>query len=130
PPPTSHQFVPSQRAILSALTPPMLEKTPPALTLPLGATAIASIEPSLVRPLPSGDHFVPSHFAIRLALTPPASENLPPAYTSPDNAVAIANTGRSKPFDETVPSADQLKPSHLAIRLAEAPPAEVKSPPT
>src|SRR5260370_32198937 len=58
------------------------------------------------------------------AALPPASVNPPPAYRSlPDTA--SANTVPPSPE----PSADQLLPFHLAIRLAALQPAFVKSPP-
>src|SRR2546422_11312392 len=64
-----------------------------------------------------------------VAARPPAVVNCPPAYTLlPDTA--SANTKREEPTPPNPESsADQLLPSHLAIRLAALPPAVVNTPP-
>src|SRR2546428_675283 len=59
-----------------------------------------------------------------LAEPPPAVVNWPPAYRSPPDT-ASAHTVLFIPE----PSAVQLLPFHLAIRLAAPPPAVVKDPP-
>src|SRR5213593_4207952 len=59
-----------------------------------------------------------------LAALPPAVVKSPPAYRSlPDTASAYTTLSIPEP------SADQLLPFHLAIRLAALPPAVVNPPP-
>src|SRR5260221_13308662 len=59
---------------------------------------------------------------------PPAAVNGPPAYKSPPNTASADTTGYwTPPTPES--SADQLIPSHLAMRLAALPPAVAKKPP-
>ena len=68
--------------------------------------------------------------AIQLAGTPPAVANAPPAYSAappPPSYPESARTVKLMP----VPRADQLEPSHFAIRLGlvKAPPAYSAAPP-
>src|SRR5437667_6217154 len=62
---------------------------------------------------------------------PPAVVNPPPAYRSLLDAASAYTFGgeNSSPPPIPDPSAPQLLPSHLAIRLAALPPAVVKLPP-
>src|SRR6266487_4122423 len=80
-------------------------------------------------PEPRADQLLPSHLAMLAAgMPPPVPENTfvnpPPTYRSLPDAASTC-TGPSIPE----PSADQLLPSHLAMKLAAVPPAFVKPPP-
>jgi hypothetical protein len=62
------------------------------------------------------------------ALTPPAVLKLPPATMSPFGSVVRALTKATVVPDQLSPepNADQLVPSHRAMRLALTPPTLVK----
>src|SRR5688572_9487915 len=82
--------------------------------------------------LSSRDQLEPSHLARRLAVMPPAVVKLPPAYRAeppPSSKTASAETVPLRVALSPLPSADQLEPSHFAMRLAATPPAAEKLPP-
>src|SRR5262245_57572396 len=64
--------------------------------------------------------------AICAAATSPATRNEPTTYKSPLLETAMLFTVLERPL----PRADQLPPSHSAMRLAASPPIRVKLPPT
>src|SRR5262245_25529015 len=110
--------------------PPALVKLPPAGRagpVPSSYTARAQAGPS--SPIPNPDQLEPSHFARYLvAGAPPALWNSPPAKSSapPPSSYSARTRGG---LDVPLPSADQVEPSHFAIRFAGTPPALVKKPP-
>jgi len=82
-------------------------------------------------PVPSALQLLPFHLAILLIGVPSAvkRKKFPPTYTSlPLTAMALTKP-RTLSFGP-VPSVLQLLPFHLAILLAEIPPAALKFPPT
>src|SRR5262245_15801185 len=108
PEPSADQFVPFQRAIRFALTPPAIVNVPPATRSPFGNVVRADTAP-LVQPVPSADQPAPSHRAVLLAL----------ATRSPFGSVVSATTAPFMPE----PSADQLAPFQRAMLRAGAPSA-------
>src|SRR5262245_11156763 len=83
-------------------------------------------------PLPGLDQLAPSQRAIAFTAPPPASVNLPPTYRAgppPSSNTASARTAGADPPLAPLPSADQLAPSHFAMRFAFSPPAVRNVPP-
>src|SRR5262249_40440384 len=70
----------------------------------------------------------PVHLATNLDRSPFACVKLPPTASAgpPSSITCNAYTFQFVP----APNADQLVPSHIAMKFAGAPPAEVNSPPT
>src|SRR5437867_755535 len=117
PPPRVDQALPSQRAMCGALTPPAVEKDPPAYRFgPLPASKTTDASTELFMPLPGGpnaDQLDPFQRAACGAEMPPAVLNAPPAKSAgpepSSNAVSV-NTSSSIPL----PRADQLVPFQRA----------------
>ena len=89
-PPTALQVVPFQLANALTLTPPALEKLPPAYSSPLLSIAkvMTWIDSPTVdtygpgsTPVPSACHWLPSQRAMQLAGVSPTALKLPPMYT-------------------------------------------------
>src|SRR5436190_2128237 len=71
---------------------------------------------------------------MKFVAMPPATVNPPPAYSAgplPSSNTVSAETALTYELEPSNPrpSADQLDPSHRAMRLAATPPAVVNSPP-
>src|SRR5688572_22708032 len=117
--PTADQLVPSHLAMRWAGTPPADVNRPPAYNAsPLPSSKVARAKTSANNPMPTADQLVPSHLAMRWAGTPPADVNSPPAYNAsplPSSKVARAKTLSFIPLPGA-PTADQVVPSHLAMR--------------
>src|SRR6266545_5910652 len=109
---TTDQLLPSHLAPLAYTS---LPNTANAVTIPF-------------TPEPRADQLLPSHLAMPLAVMPPAFVKEPPTYKSlPDTASANTLGLGGAPLMPK-PSADQLLPFHLAIRLAARPPAFTNCP--
>src|SRR5690606_19823348 len=127
--------VPSQRAMLFAVTAPAWLKLPPAISAP-PCTASTRTDglPSPSRPLPSDDHALPSQRATRRAGWPPAVVKLPPTTRSLPNTRNARTLGTSDvgllASSTPLPSAAQVLPSQRAMRCTAVSPAMRKLPPT
>src|SRR5436190_8437630 len=111
PSPTGHHRVPSQRAILVAVTPPASLKLPPTNTL-VPSVARADTTPGM--PEPRDDQFVPSHRVTFRAGWVPAFVNVP-ARVKPTLAVG---EGDWTVHDGSSQTRAQRQPT-LAVELSD-----------
>jgi hypothetical protein len=121
--PIRDHATPSQRAMLSAGTPPANWNRPPATTSPFASFRTAYAGP--LKPLPNGCQPLLVRRAMRFAVTPPIVVKPPPSTASPSDSTIAANTPASMPS----PSTDHTLPFQRAACATATPPATVNCPP-